>query len=166
MGNATCFLFSEQAQERVCLVLLRVVLLQPSLGIESGHASSTSTGDGLAVFLVLNITGSENTGEVGLGGAGNGLDVTILVQVQLTLEQGGGGNVTDGIEQTVDIHGALLLGDSILELKGLEQLAITLALDGGSVVKDGDLGVVGKTVGHDLGGAKLVATDEDIDVGG
>jgi len=147
-------------------VLLREVLLQPSLGIESGHASSTGTGDGLAVPLVLNITGSENTGEVGLGGAGDGLDVTILVQVQLALEQSSSGNVTDGVEQSVDIHGALLLGDGILELEGLEQLAITLALNGGSVVEDGDLGVAGKTVGHDLGGAKLVATDEDVDVGG
>jgi hypothetical protein len=32
------------------------------------------------------------------------------------------------------------------------------------VPEDGDLGVVDQTLGHDLGGAELVATNENVDV--
>lgn len=148
------------------LVLLRVVLLQPSLRVEGSHASSSGRGDGLAVPLVLDITGSKDTGDVGLSRAGDGLDVTILVQVQLTLEQGGGGDVANGVEETIDIHRASLFGDGVLEDEGAEQLAVTLALDRDGVVENGDLGVARKTVGHDLGGTKLVTADQNVDVRG
>lgn len=145
-------------------MLLGVVLLQPSLRVESSHASSSGTGDGLAVLLVLNIAGSKDTGDVGLGRTGDSLDVTILVQVQLALEQCGGGDVANGIEETVDIHRTGLLGDGILENEGAEQLAVTLALDRGSVVENGDLGVSREAVCHDLGSTELVTADQNIDV--
>jgi hypothetical protein len=148
------------------LVLLRVVLLQPSLRVEGSHASSSGTGDSLAVLLVLNITGSKDTGDVGLGRARDSLDVTILVQVQLALEQRGGGDVTNGVEKTVDIHRAGLLSDSVLEDKGAEQLAVTLAFDGDGVVKNGDLRVGREAVSHDLGSTELVTADQNIDVRG
>lgn len=147
-------------------MLLRVVLLQPSLRVEGSHASSSGRSDGLAVPLVLDITGSKDTGDVGLGRAGDGLDVTILIQVQLTLEQGGGGDVANGVEETVDIHRASLLGDGVLEDEGAEQLAVTLALDRDGVVENSDLGVARETVGHNLGGTKLVTADQNVDVRG
>lgn len=146
-------------------MLLGEMFLQPSLRVESSHASGTGTGDSLAILLVLDITGSKDTGDVGLGRAGGGLDVTILVQGELALEEGSGGDVANGVEETVDVHGASLLGDSVLELEALEQLAVTLALDGNGVVEDGDLGVARETVGHDLGSTELVTTNQDVDVG-
>lgn len=147
-------------------MLLRVVLLQPSLRVEGSHASSSGRGDSLAVPLVLDITGSKDTGDVGLGRAGDGLDVTILIQVQLTLEQRCGGDVANGIEETVDIHGAGILGDGVLDDEGAEQLAVTLALNRDGVVENGDLGVARETVGHDLRGTELVTADQNVDVRG
>ena len=58
------------------------VLFQKSLGVERGHAAGACAGDGLAVYMVLDIAGGKRAGHAGLGGkalvAAVGDDVEII----------------------------------------------------------------------------------------
>lgn len=74
--------------------------------------------------------------------------------------------LTDGVEETVDGKIPSLARLGIAEGDGGEEIAVSLGLNGLRVPKDGDLGVSKKTLGHDLGGAENVATNNDVNVGG
>jgi len=76
-----------------------------------------TSGDGLAVPLVLDISRGEHSLDVGVGGAGLNLHISFSVQRQLAGEGAGVGNVTDGIEKPVDIEDGLLLGDAVDHLE-------------------------------------------------
>lgn len=126
----------------------------------------TGTSDGLAVALVLDVTASEDTLNAGVAGTGLGDDVSVLVELDLALDQGGGGVVTDSVEETVGVNNLLLAGDDVLDLEVGHQavgLLLTEHLGGDGVEADGNLGVGQKTVGHGLAGTELVLTDKDSD---
>lgn len=128
----------------------------------------TSTGDGLAVTLVLHITASKHALAAGHAGARNSGDVTILINVNLALDQSSGGVMTDGIEETVGINNFLLASDGVLNAEVGHQtvlLLLTENLGSDRVEADLDLGVGQKTVGHGLGGTELVTTNKHGDAG-
>lgn len=128
----------------------------------------TSTGDGLAVTLVLHITASKHALAAGDAGASNSGDVTILIDVNLALDQSSGGVVTDGVEKTVGINNFLLASDGVLDAEVGHQtvlLLLTENLSGDRVEADIDLRVGQETVGHSLGGTELVTANKHGDVG-
>lgn len=136
-------------------------------GVQGGHASSTSTGNSLSIPLVLNITSSKDALNAGVCGARDGLDVAILVHLDLTLDEGGGRVVTDGVEEAVGLDSLLLAGDVVLDNKVAHEAVIaTLDLGGMAVETHSDLGVGEKAVGHGTAGTEDVATDEDGDMAG
>lgn len=123
----------------------------------------TSTGDGLAVTLVLHITASKHTLAACHAGTRNSGDVTILIDVNLALDQSSGGVVTDGIEETVGINNFLLASDGVLDAEVGHQtvlLLLTENLGSDRVEADRDLGVGQETVGHGLGGTELVTANK------
>lgn len=146
--------------------LLLLQLSQVLLRLQSSHASSTGTGDSLAVSLVLDVTSSKHAGDARLGGAGLGEDVALGIDVDLALDQVGGGVVADGVEEAVCLDGLLLAGDDVLDDEVAHQaLVVALDLGGDGVEAHGDLGVLEQARGHGLAGAQLVAADQHGDVG-
>lgn len=74
--------------------ILGLLLADQPLCLQSGHTSRTGRGDSLSVFLILDITGGEDTLDRGLGGSGHGDNVAVLVTVDLSLDESSGGLVT------------------------------------------------------------------------
>src|ERR1700761_9557692 len=73
------------------------------LRFQGCHATHARCRNGLTEYLILDVTGSENTGNTGMRRVGSCLDVAALVHVELALEQVGGRRMADGDEQPVDI---------------------------------------------------------------
>lgn len=73
--------------------------------------------------------------------------------------------LTNGVEETVDGEIPGLARLSIAKSDGGEEIAVSLGLNRLRVPEDGDLGVSEETLGHDLGGAENVATNDNVDVG-
>ena len=124
----------------------------------------TGTGDSLAVTLILNITAGEDTLDVGEAGAGLGDDITLVIELNLALDEGVGGIVTNSVEETVGINNLLLVGDNVLDSEvGHETIRLVLTdnLSGDGVEADLALGVGKETVSHDLGGTQLVPANEN-----
>lgn len=119
----------------------------------------TGTGNSLAVTLILDITASEDTLNVGEAGTGLGDNVTLIIELDLALDQSVGRVVTNSVEKTVGIHDLLLLGDHILDTEVGHQairLVLTDDLGGNGVEANLALGVSKQTLSHDLGSTKLV----------
>lgn len=114
----------------------------------------------------MDVTGSKDTLDGGLGGSGDGDDVAVLVSGDLAGDELGRWDVADGVEETVDVELLGLLGLHVLDGEGLQEFTVTAGLGGNCVPEDSDLGVRDETLGHDLGSAELVTADEDVDVGG
>lgn len=147
--------------------LVILMVSEELLGLESSHASGTGAGNGLSVSLVLDVTSGKDTLDVGVCGTRDGLDVAILVHVNLALYKGSGGVVTDGVEETVGLVDLLLPGLVVLDNEVAHEAILTTSdLSGAAVELDGDLGVVEETVGHGSAGTEDIATDEDGNVAG
>jgi hypothetical protein len=137
-----------------------VEMLAVSLYVYAGKKERTSAGDGLSILLVLDITAGKDTRHAGVAGAGLGLDVAVLVELDLALDQLGGGVVADGVEEPLGIDDLLLAGLGVLDAQmGHQAHGLVLAEDlgGDSVEAHGDLGVGQEAVGHGLAGAQFVA---------
>src|ERR1700675_2368473 len=78
------------------------VLIQELFGIEGGHAAGACCGYGLAIAVVLHVSGDKHTGNRGQG-AVFGDEVAVGVHVQLAFENGGIGIVANGDESSMDI---------------------------------------------------------------
>ncbi|KAI6769875.1 hypothetical protein HG530_004504 [Fusarium avenaceum] len=140
---------------------------QVLLGLQGRHTSGTSTSNGLSVSLVLDITSGEDTLDVGVCGTRNGVDVTILIHINLSLDERSGGIVTDGVEKTISLVDLLLSGLEVLHNEVAHEAILTTSDLGGTAVElDGDLGVVEETVGHGSAGTQDITTDEDGNVAG
>jgi hypothetical protein len=114
----------------------------------------------------LNVTSSENTLHRRERGSRLGLDVAVLVEVELTLDELRCRDVTDGVEKTVCGEVALLLGLGIPQPEGGENLAVSLRFDRDGVPEDGDFRVRLGALRHDLRRTEDVTTDDKVDVGG
>lgn len=145
------------------LGLGNTTLSEELLGLEGGDTAGAGTGDGLAVALVLNVTAGEDTGHAGEASAGLGNDVTILVELDLVLDQTVGGVVANSVEQTVGVKNLLLVVNSALSAEvGHQAVWPVLANDlgGDGVEAHIALGVGEQTLSHDLTSAQLVLTDQ------
>lgn len=130
----------------------------------SNNSVLTSTGDSLAIALVLNIAASEDTFDAGEAGTGLGDDVAILIELKLTLDQSVRGVMSDSVEETVGLDNLLLVVSGALHTQvGHEAVGLifTEDLGGNSVEADCALGVLEQAVGHDFGSAQLVTADKD-----
>ena len=148
------------------LGLRGATLSEELLGLESSNTARAGTGDGLAVALVLDVTASEDTLDAGEAGTGLGNDITILVELELLLNQSVGGIVANSVEETVGINDFLLVVEDVLDTEvGHEAVGTGLTddLGGDGVEADIALGVGEQTISHDLGSAELVLADEDGD---
>lgn len=135
------------------------------LRLQSSHAASTSAGNSLAVPLVLDITSGEDAGDARLGGAGLGNDVALGVGVDLTLDEGSGGVVADGVEEAVCLDRLLLAGDDVLDDQVAHEAVITtLDLRSDRVEAHGDLGVLEQSCGHGLASTQHITTYKNSDV--
>ena len=129
-------------------LVLSLLLGDESLSLQRGHATRSGRRDGLSVLLVLDVTGGEDTLDAGLGGSRDSSDVSILVEVELALDEGGGGLVTDGVEETVDLEVSGLLGLGVLEGEAGEELSVALALGSNGLVHQRLFEAQGKRFGH------------------
>lgn len=126
----------------------------------------TGTGDSLAVTLILNITAGEDTLDVSEAGTGLGDDVTLVIELNLALNESVGGVVTNSVEETVSLNDLLGVRDNVLDTEvGHEtvRLGLTDNLSGDGVEADLALGVGKETVSHDLGGTELVLANKNSD---
>lgn len=158
------FLFLVGVGSVVCSLVILMVG-EELFGLESSHASSTGTGNGLSVSLVLDVTSGKDTLDVGVRSARDSLDVAILVHVNLALDKGSGGVVTDGVEETIGLVDLLLSGFVVLDNEMAHETILTTSDFGRAAVElDCDLGVVEETVGHGSAGTEDIAADEDSNV--
>lgn len=84
------------------VLVISLLLTDKSLGLKGSNTTGTGRGDSLPVLLVLDVTSGEDTVDRSLGGAGNSLDVSIFVKLELRLDESSGGLMADSVEETVD----------------------------------------------------------------
>lgn len=135
-----------------------------TLSLQRGHTTTARTGDSLTVALILYISGREDTLDARLRCPGDSNDVPIRIGLELSPNELGRGLMTDGIEETVDGEVLLLASKDVADAEIVEQITVTLALDGHGVPEDGDLGVREEAFCHDLGCTELAAADEHVHV--
>ena len=73
-----------------------------ALGVQRGGAAGAGRGDRLAVGVVDDVAGGEDTGDVGPGAGRVDLEVALVVQVEQALEELGARVVADRDEQAGD----------------------------------------------------------------
>src|SRR5918994_2647705 len=135
---------------------------QVPLGVERRHAPGPRRGHGLAVGVVDEITGRENAGELRLGRAVLGQHVTVLVRVDLVLDQLGKRRVTDGDERAAGSH---LLGLAGLDVLQPDRSQSAVAV--GDELLDHERGLeidvllLSSALEHDLRSTELVAAVDD-----
>lgn len=98
-------------------LVISLLLADKPFSLKGSNTTGTSRCDSLPVLLVLYVTGGEDTMDRSLGGAGNSLDVSIAVKLDLRLDEGSGGLVADSIEKTVDGEVSGLTGLGVLDGK-------------------------------------------------
>lgn len=178
---------SRQRITRDMLLLLRdrrilgLFLGYQAFRLERRHTSGPGTRNRLPVFFILHVSRSENTLDARLRRSGDRSDVSVLVRLDLPLDEVGRGFVTDGVEETVDGEVAGFVGLEVSDGERLEEVAVALAFlgDGLSerlarntrrlgktthVPKNRDLWVVDQPLGHDLGRSEFTPTNEDVNV--
>ncbi len=138
---------------------------------ESGHAAGTGGGDGLTIAAVLDVSAGEDSvdafTEDGDEDVVFGLDVAVVVEVELAFEHGGVGLVADAEEHEGDGEGGALAGLAIEQLESFEIFffdAEALLDDG--VVEELDLGMGLGAFEHDAGGAEAFGAVDEGDFGG
>ena len=134
-------------------------------GVQGRGAAGAGRGDRLAVGVVDEVAAGEDARDVGAGGAALDQHVALGVELDVTLDQLVARVVADGDEQAGDGQLAGLAGDGVAQRDAGE---LVLAVDGvdGAVPREADLGVGVGALGHDLGGAQLVAAVHDRDRAG
>src|SRR5690606_29256839 len=89
---------------------------KPAFGVDRRPAAGAGGSHSLAIVGVGDVAGGEHTLDRGAGRDSVGEDdVAGGVQLQLILEDGGGGGVADGDEEAVGGELPLLAGDRVLE---------------------------------------------------
>jgi len=104
--------------------------------LKGGHATTSSTRDGLPVPLILHVAGSEHSSDASLCRSGDGQDVSIGIDLNLVAHDGGSGFMTDSIEETRDGKVFLFTAQHVLDAQVVEEVSITLTFDRDGVPKD------------------------------
>ena len=132
--------------------------------LQRSHTATTSRSNGLTVALVLDVASCEHTLDTCLGSTRDSDNVTIRICLELATDKGGGGFVTDSIEETIDGEVLLLTSDDVLYAEVVEEVAITMALDRDSIPEDRDLGMVHEPLSHDFRRTQLATADKNVNV--
>ena len=96
----------------------------------------TGTGDGLTIPLVLDVAGGKHALDAGQGRAGLRDDIPVLVRLELAGNEGGGGRVADGVEQTADGELALFPRLSVLDAQSGKKIAIAETFNSHRIPED------------------------------
>ena len=92
-------------------------MLQPTLGLDGGHATGPGGGDSLPEDGILNIAASEYAWNVRSSGVGVRLDVPLFVEIDLAFKDVGVWIVADRYKQAIDIQLRRGLRPDISELQ-------------------------------------------------
>src|SRR5579862_7400882 len=138
--------------------------LEPPLGVDRRHAARPGRGHGLAVGLVLDVPAREDAVDV-RGASAPGHDVALVVELELSLEDGGVGLVADRDEDPGDRELPRLAGRRVAEQQPGD-LAVAENLGHLRCPRELDVGVGERALLHDARGAQLVAAVHHRDLGG
>src|SRR3954447_25501834 len=135
---------------------------EPALGVDRGGGPGARRGDRLPVDVVDHVTAGEDTVDVGACARVLDLDVTVVVQLELTGEQLAARVVPDRDEQSGHRHGVRAAVGHVGDLDAGDG---AVAQHVGDLLAEGpaDLLVVLGALLHDLRGAELVAAVDDGD---
>jgi hypothetical protein len=146
-------------------------LFEVLFDFECGHAAGAGGGDGLAVAAILDVSAGVDAVELNARAGDEdvvlGLDVAVVVEVELAFEHLRVGLVADAEEHEADGKRPALLGLLVVELEAVDVLLIDAEdlLDDG-VVEELDLRMSDGALEHDAGGAEVFAAVDDVDLGG
>ena len=145
---------------------MALVLFEEFFGVECGHAAGAGGGDGLAVAMVLYVTGDKDAGDGSLA-AIFGDKVAVGVGFDFAAEGGGVGIVADGDEDAVELDFADGAGFSVADADAVDG-AVAVAED---FLDDGrgdefNFLVGARAVNHDSAGAKIIAAVDQVDFAG
>ena len=120
-------------------LLLNALLLfrQHLLDLKSGHTTTPSTRNRLPVPLILHITGSKHPLNARLCRSGDGQNVPIGIDLKLVAHDGGGGFVTDSVEEAGDREIFLFVVQHVLDAEVVKEVPVALAFNRDCVPKDG-----------------------------
>ena len=140
------------------------MLFEVLLHLQCSHAAGAGGGDGLAVAAVLDVSAGEDAGDAGEDVIVR-LDVSVGVEVDLSGEDGGVGDVSDAQKQTTDRQDGFRPGDGIAQAEAEDFFLLDSEnlLDGG-VGAEMDLGVGHGPIQHDFRGAELLAAVQQGDL--
>src|SRR6185312_10613286 len=133
------------------------------LGVERGGTAGAGRGDRLAVGVVDHVTGGEDAGHARPGAGRLDLHVTLVVQLDLALEELTARVVTDGHEHACHVQHLGLAGVHVADPYAGDLAVGTQDLFDGAVPLDLDLVVAQRPVGHDLAGPERVPPVDDGD---
>src|SRR5271169_173644 len=133
------------------------VSFQELFRVQSGHTTGAGGGDGLAIAMVLHITGDEHAWDGGQG-AVFGDEVAVGVHLQLALEHGRIGIVAYGDEYTVHRDFACFFRLQISQARALDVAVGRENLFDNERRYEFDFRIRPRAINHDFGGAKFVAT--------
>ncbi len=142
------------------------VLFEEFFGLEGGHAAGAGGGDGLSVAAVLDVAAGEDAGDTGQNVV-LGLDVAVIVEVDLAVEHFGVGLVADAEEEAGDGKDGLFAGLDVADVEAGDGFLFDAAdFLNDCVGEELDLGIGDGALEHDLAGAEALAAMEDVDLGG
>ncbi len=130
-------------------------------GVEGGHAACACGGDGLTVVFVCDIACGEDALDGSVRRVWGCDDIAVLIHMDLFLEEGSGGVMTDGDEESLEVEGVLSFGLCIFEEDGFEGVCSEY-IEHACIPQDFDFGVVEDARGEQVFCPQGVASmDED-----
>src|SRR5229473_1523559 len=144
---------------------LAFVLFQKLFCVQGGHATGACSGDGLAVAVVLHVTGNENTGNRSEA-AVPGEQVAVGIHFEFSLEDDGVRIVTDGNEYAIERNLMCFLVLLIAKTHALDVAFGSENLLQGERSDEFNFLVRPGTVDHDLGSAKIIPAVNQMDLAG
>ena len=144
-----------------------VFFAKVAFGFDGGFAAFAGGGDGLAVIVVHDVAGGEETGGFGGGAGALGLDVAVLAAIDEVACKFAVRDVADGDEGSADVEFAFFAGFAVLDFDAGELVVFAGEIGGELAVPDGLDFLVGENaVGHDLGSAEFIATVDEVNFAG
>src|SRR3954452_6571809 len=129
------------------------------LRIQGRHATRAGSGHRLTVDLVHDVTAGEHAFDASARRAGLNRDISVCVELQLSLEQFGRRTVADCDERALDVDAADFAGPPVADVEADERLWLAAAdeLQDFAIPDDVDLFIGEQPVLKDFLGAKRIA---------
>ncbi len=132
-----------------------------SLGIDGGHATGTCGCNGLAIDVILNVSGGKNAFNIGFGAARDGFYVAVFVQIEDSFEQLGVGLMADGHEESGDVEFSVFFSGVVVNQNAIYGLVAEDFL-GFGIIQNFDVWGVQNAMLHGFGGTHLAFADNHI----